>query len=51
MILSLIEESAMSSPSLLAWCSYDRNKIDIIDIDTKQSYASFDGVNAGSGKA
>ena len=34
----------MSSQTLLAWCSNKTNKIDIADFNTKQSYASFDGV-------
>ena len=34
----------MGSPTLLAWCSYRTSKIDIVDFNTKQSYASFDGV-------
>ena len=34
----------MDSPTLLAWCSKDANKIDIVDLSTKESYASFDGV-------
>ena len=34
----------MGSPTLLAWCSYPTNKIDIVDLNTKESYASFDGV-------
>ena len=33
----------MDSPTLLAWCSKDANKIDIVDLNTKESYASFDG--------
>ena len=34
----------MGSPTLLAWCSRDANKINIVDLNTKQGYASFDGV-------
>ena len=38
----------MSSPPLLAWCSYRTNKIDIVDLNTKESYASFDGVQSSN---
>ena len=34
----------MSSPTLLAWCSLFTNPIGIVDLNTKESYASFDGV-------
>lgn len=30
-------------PTLLAWCSDDKNKINVIDLKTKQSYATVDG--------
>ena len=33
----------MNSQTLLAWCSYRTNKIDIADFNTKESYASFNG--------
>ena len=33
----------MNSPTFLAWCSVKKNKIDIVDVNTKESYASFDG--------
>src|SRR5690348_13908601 len=29
---------------LLAWCSYDNNMIKIIEVESKQEYATFDGV-------
>ena len=48
MIHSSLEETTTSFRSLLAWCSGDTNKIDVIDIDTKQSYASFDGAKVTS---
>ena len=34
----------MGSPTLLAWCSQYTNKIDIVDLSTKENYASFNGV-------
>ena len=34
----------MGSSTLLAWCSNRTNKIDIVDLNTEESYASFDGV-------
>ena len=41
----------MDSPTLLAWCSDNSNKIDIVNFNTKESYASFDGVKiSGTGK-
>ena len=41
----------MGSPTFLAWCSAKKNKIDIVDLNTKESYASFDGVkNSDTGK-
>ena len=39
-----VEEATTSSPTLLAWCSSRTNTIDIVDLNTKQNYASFDGV-------
>lgn len=29
---------------LLAWCSYPNNKISVIDLETKEGYDQFDGV-------
>ena len=41
----------MGSPTLLAWCSQLGNKIDIVDFNTKECYASFEGVkNSDTGK-
>ena len=34
----------MDSPTLLAWCSRYVNKIDTVELNKKESYASFDGV-------
>ena len=34
----------MGSPTLLACSSQYADKIDIVDLNTKESYASFDGV-------
>ncbi len=31
-------------PTWLAWCSW-ANKIDVIDLETKQDYATFDGAS------
>lgn len=31
-------------PELLAWCPYDSNIINIVEIEKQQSYASFEGV-------
>jgi hypothetical protein len=34
----------ISTPStLLAWCSYENNEISVIDLETKQNYATFVG--------
>ncbi len=32
-----------TSPTLLAWCSYERNQVSIIDLETKQNFVTFDG--------
>ena len=44
MIQPLVEETITSFPSLLAYCSSYTNKIEVVDFDTQQSYASFEGV-------
>ena len=44
MIQHLVKETINNFPSLLAWCFRDTNTIEVIDLDTKQSYASFKGV-------
>ena len=36
-------ENIPSQAKLLAWCSYD-NKISIVEIETQQEFANFDGV-------
>ncbi len=33
-----------SSKKLLGWCEEDRNKIGVIDLNTQQNYANFEGV-------
>lgn len=33
-----------ATPTLLAWCSAYSNKISIIELESKQDYASFDGL-------
>ena len=37
-------ENIPSQAKLLAWCSYDNNKISIVEIETQQEFANFDGV-------
>lgn len=39
-----IEENIPLPPTLLAWCSMSDNNISIIDLESKQSYANFEGV-------
>lgn len=43
-LILIIDEILPVPPTLLAWSSGYNNKISVIDLDTKQSYASFDGV-------
>ena len=42
---TFLEVPTTSPPSLLAWCSRRNNMIDIVNFNTGQSYASFNGVN------
>ena len=37
-------ENISPQPKLLAWSS-DMNKIDVVELETKQEFANFDGVN------
>mgnify|MGYP000844789914 FL=1 len=37
------------SSSLVAWCSMPENRISVIDFETKQEFASFDGVQLKPG--
>ena len=39
-------ENLSSKPKLLAWCSHKNNKINIVELETKQDFANFDGVNS-----
>ncbi len=39
----------MNSPKLLAWCSYEDNKISIVELETKEEYTNFDGAQIESG--
>ena len=39
-----IIERVSSKPKLLAWCSSVNNKISIAELETKESFANFDGV-------
>ncbi len=32
-----------TSSTLLAWCSYETNQINVIDLETKQKYVTFNG--------
>ena len=34
----------ITPPKLLAFCSRDTNKVSVTNLETKQNYASFDGV-------
>ena len=37
-------ENILSQPKLLAWSSYGSNKISIVELETKQEFADFNGV-------
>mgnify|MGYP000937994810 CR=1 FL=1 len=41
--LIFVDEPTTGSPTLLAWCSKGTNTIDIVDFNTKESYASLNG--------
>lgn len=45
MRLLRIEEESPASSTLLAWSSLLSNKIRIIELESKQEFANFDGVN------
>ena len=38
------EEIPLTSPTVLAWCSFQTNKITIVDLEAKQEFVSFYGV-------
>lgn len=39
-----VEEPSPPTPTLLAWTSWEENKISIIELGTKQKFSTFDGV-------
>lgn len=39
-----------SPPNLFAWCSRNKNKISVYDLEAKQGYAQFNGANLDIGE-
>ena len=42
-------ENIPSKPKLLAWSADENNKISIVEIETQQEFANFDGVKLKKG--
>ena len=45
-----IDEISPTSPTLLAWSSIQENKISIVDLETKQEFVNFDGIQFKNNK-
>ena len=47
---SQIEEVAITPPTLLAWSSWRSNNIRVIELENKENYANFQGVQITEGE-